>query len=126
MLLQALFQLFDRVLNDQGTVYIHIPDPDFMEWQYKHRSEVLQVIDQALYLPDMLRDMQGTKLFVHFMETYELFYHGCDYRFMVLKKRVAKSYEEIHNPGVRFHKRMLNRLKLASQVLVRGENPDSK
>lgn len=121
-----LFRKFNEILKPDGRIYIHIPDPDFMEWQYKHQPEVLQVIDQALYLPEMISNFKGTDLYLHHMETYELFFQGGDYRFIILRKRQKKEFIKIINPGVRLHKRLLNRVKLATQVLVGGSKEEEK
>jgi len=113
----ALFKKFDQITGENGTIYIHIPSPYFMTWQIKNQPEVLQIIDQELHTDQFIKNLEGTSFYIHHLETYALFYHGCDYQFIVLKKRNTTKFTEIVNPGVRFHKRVLKRLKLAGQVL---------
>jgi trans-aconitate 2-methyltransferase len=117
----ALFKKFDDLLTQDGTVYIHIPDPFFLEWFKDHKPEVLQVIDQPLHTEMFMRNIEGTSFYIHHLETYELFYTGSDYRWIILKKKQKRNYQEIVNPGVRFHKRMLNRINIATKMLFTGK-----
>ena len=122
----ALFQMLNKVVSPEGSIYIHIPSPHMEEWMAREAPEMRQVIDQPLYTDELLKNLEGTDFYLYHLESYELFFEPADYQFIVLKKRHKKSFKALNNPGVRLHKRMLNRLKLAGQVLFTGNPEDGK
>jgi trans-aconitate 2-methyltransferase len=116
-----LFKKFDELLSDDGTIYINIPDPFYLEWVHENKPELLQVIDQPLHIETFLKNFEDTSFYIHHLEAYPLFHTMPDYRWIVLKKRQKREYVEVVNPGVRFHKRMMDRVSLATKVLFKGK-----
>lgn len=115
-----IFRRCDLMLNDTGSIYIHIPSPFYIDWLKVNNPGSMQIIDQAVFLEDFVKNISDTTLYIHFLHQYSLFVHGDDYRFLVLKKKREGTFKPIHNPGVRFHKRFIRRIQQATNVLMNG------
>jgi trans-aconitate 2-methyltransferase len=83
-------QLFQKVrgwLNTEGWVLIHIPNPFFLEWCRDHRPDLLQIIDQPIFLETLLENVKPSGFYVHYLNTYRIWVQECDYQVIVLKPR---------------------------------------
>ena len=81
----SLFLKIGRLLKPDGQVVIHIPAPQYLEWNIEHRPELLQVIDQPLHLERLLPHVASAGLYLQFAEHYGLWTDGPDAAVLVLK-----------------------------------------
>ncbi len=81
-----LFKKLEQILNLNGFIYINIPNPYYLEWVHENRPELLQVIDQPLFLDKLVPDIYNNKLHIHTLETYSIWVKDSDYLKIILKK----------------------------------------
>jgi hypothetical protein len=78
------------MLKQDGFIYIHIPNPYYTEWLHFYRKDLLQVIDQSIYLDEFIQNIAGSGLYVFQENPYMLwnkyFIGMCDYTHRVLRK----------------------------------------
>jgi trans-aconitate 2-methyltransferase len=90
-----LFAILRLLLKDAGFIIIHIPNPNFLEWRRKNRKELLQVIDQPIYTNELCLNIYPNDLYIHYLETYEIWQKNCDYQVIILKvKKAANEFPE--------------------------------
>lgn len=82
-----LFRNLANLLAKDGKILINIPNPFFLEWCHQNRPDLLQVIDQPIYLSTLLSKISKTDLYIHYLETYSIWKKDCDFQFIVLKKK---------------------------------------
>jgi trans-aconitate 2-methyltransferase len=83
-------RLFGRVrgwLEDAGFVFVHIPNPFFLEWCHAHRPELLQVLDQPIHTAQLLERAEPNGFYLHHLETYSIWVPEHDYQLIILKPR---------------------------------------
>ena len=73
------------LLKEDGRVVIHIPAPQFLDYEIKHRPEALQVIDQPIHLHVLMPHVAAAGLYLHAAEHYSLWTDGPDAAVFVLK-----------------------------------------
>lgn len=103
----AVFRKLENFLEDNGFLLINIPNPEYILYDQKHQPELLQEIDQAIYLQTLLPKIIDAKLELFYFETHSVWSID-DYQFMVLRKQ--KPFEEIF---------LRNRRNLAAKALLR-------
>ena len=108
-----LFSKLDQLLLPEGFVLVHIPDPDSLRWLQIHKSEELQVIDQAIDTIVLLQNLSSTSLKLEYLESYSIFSEDPDYQVLLLRKstdkRNYKKREEFLNDS--FRRRVQKKLK---------------
>ena len=82
-----MFRNLTKMLKSTGFIYIHIPNPYYLEWLHSYRKEKLQIIDQPIYLEDFIQNIKGLDLYVFLEESYNIWYKGGEYTHRVLKKK---------------------------------------
>lgn len=87
-----LFLKLKSYLKENGTIFIHIPQPDYLEWVINNKPELLQEIDQPIRLSLMLNNLSETGLSITKMEDYSLYVVPSDYRYMVIKHEYEGNY----------------------------------
>jgi SAM-dependent methyltransferase len=85
-----MFQNMAKMLKQTGFIYIHIPNPYYLEWLHLYRKDLLQVIDQPIYLDEFIQNIAGSGLYVFQENAYMLegqyaIWSG-DYTHRVLRK----------------------------------------
>lgn len=80
-----LFANVRRWLQDTGWVFIHMPNPYYLDWCQLNRPDVLQVIDQPIFTGTLVANTQPNDLYIHHLETYAIWIAECDYQVVVLK-----------------------------------------
>ena len=103
-----LFSKISGWMNDQSVLVINIPNPEYILFDQRNQPDVLQEIDQPVFVDELLPICKNTSLdLVHF-ETYSIWVKG-DYQFLVFKKH--SSFKEIQIAGTRtFFEKAINRL----------------
>lgn len=81
-------EFFKRIRNcikNNASILINIPNPNYLEWCIKHKPELLQIIDQPIYTEALVKSTYPNDLFIHYLETYEIWTKGSDYQLIILK-----------------------------------------
>lgn len=90
-----LFATLSSLLKNDGFIVIHIPNPNFLAWCIENKKEVLQIIDQPIYTDVLCSNVYPNNLYIHYIETYEIWQPNCDYQVIILKsKKSANHYPE--------------------------------
>jgi trans-aconitate 2-methyltransferase len=91
-----IFKNICESIHPDSKVCIHIPDPVNLDYIRKYQPELLQIIDQSLYLEDFAQALEGTPLMVDLYERYALFSKNPDYNWIVLsvKKPLEQQQEK--------------------------------
>lgn len=88
-----LFNHLDKMLSKNGFIFIHIPNPDYLNWCREHRPDLLQIIDQSIYPIDIANSINETNLNIDQLSNYKLWSEN-DYCFLVLKKKPSSKQED--------------------------------
>lgn len=99
----ALFQKIEKWMKDDSSLLINIPNPSYILFAQKHRSESLQEIDQPLFLNELSKAIYEANLEIRFMETYNIWAED-DYLFMVVRKQKPLTEKLIANQRNIFQK----------------------
>ena len=90
-----LFSILSSLLKSEGVIVIHIPNPNFLAWCIEHKKEALQIIDQPIYTDVLCSNIYPHNLYIHYLETYEIWQPNYDYQVIILKsKKSANHYPE--------------------------------
>lgn len=104
---RALFHVLSGLLNTNGKICIHIPDPYALEYIRTHKPELLQIIDQSLYTDVLVPSIYEANLIVHKLERYQLQASKEDYQWLeVIHRPLYKVYD--NKP---YQKRLVDELK---------------
>lgn len=106
-----LFEKLSLILKPDGYIFIHIPNPYYLEWCHKNTPEVLQVIDQPIFTNILVPNVYKHKLYIHYLNTYTVWIDNCDYQAIVIKHVLNKNYTEIIPPIPPLGKRIVLKLK---------------
>lgn len=96
-----LFNKLQSVLNDNGFIFIHIPNPYFLEWCETNRPEDLQVIDQPITTDILVENTYKNNLFIEELKTYSIWVKDKDYQYIVLRKNNYQDFNKTidHKPS---------------------------
>jgi 2-polyprenyl-3-methyl-5-hydroxy-6-metoxy-1,4-benzoquinol methylase len=111
-----LFEKLFNCLKENGFIFIHIPNPYLLSWCHENRKDLLQVIDQPLYLDKLSKDIYSNGLAIHHMETYSIWqmeeYQVLKLRKATLVPKVEEMVEKVMKPQkVTLVKRIKYRIK---------------
>lgn len=81
----TLFKYLEGLLIPEGKIFIHIPNPHYLSWVHENQPELLQLIDQPIWLEQLLKDIKGTSLKITKMVDYSIYIKPFDYRYMVMQ-----------------------------------------
>lgn len=87
----ALFKKFAKWMNEDTSLLINIPNPNYILYARKHNPESLQEIDQPLILNKLSAAFLEAGLEIENFETYSIWAES-DYQFMTVRKQ--KPFEE--------------------------------
>ena len=82
-----LFEKAAKLLKKDGFIFIHIPNPYYLEWCHTHRKDALQIIDQPIYTDLLVQNTYPHGLYIHYLESYSIFMIDNDYQAILLKHR---------------------------------------
>lgn len=82
---EALFLKLARLLKPNGQMVIHIPSPQSLEWVTAHHPERLQVIDQPLFMDQLIPAATKAGLYPHHLQHYGLWSVDPDAAVIVLR-----------------------------------------
>ncbi|MFY0689697.1 MAG: class I SAM-dependent methyltransferase [Cyclobacteriaceae bacterium] len=115
---KSLFAKLSIRLKFGGCVFIHIPDPNHLEWTIKHNPTELQIIDQPIHTHILSANLLDTGLYIHHLESYSIYNNAPDYQAIVLKHIPKKSDYSTRNRFL--HDSMIRRLKRKVKYVIRG------
>lgn len=93
----AMFQNMAKMLKPDGFIFIHIPNPEYLEWCRINRPDLLQIIDNPVYPAIMTRSIENTGLYLNTMVTYGVWLKDGDYQYIILKKKGHQDYNALTN-----------------------------
>ncbi len=86
-----LFKNISSYMSDNTFLLVNIPNPEYIEYDRKYQPELLQVIDQPVYLDFMIKNLTKNQLQLLSFETYSTWVKN-DYNFYLIKKK--KEFKE--------------------------------
>lgn len=95
-----LFNKISAALAPNGFVFIHIPNPDYLEWCHTHRSDLLQIIDQPIFINKIIENTLPHGLMITKLETYSIWVTDGDYQYIILRKKGYEDYTKIIEPRI--------------------------
>ncbi len=113
-----LFQKLEPLLNIQGFILIHIPDPLYLNWVREKLPNELQVIDQSLELEHIAAIIKNAGLYITFMKSYSIWTNPIEYQVIIIKKKnlVSNFVRKVYKPT--FYKKIKFKLK---QIFQNGK-----
>ena len=83
---QELFNKIYSWMDNQSTLLINLPNPNYILFDQQNQPEVLQEMDQAIFLNDLSSTFNEIGLEIKSFETYSVWTKE-DYHFFVIKKK---------------------------------------
>jgi len=114
----ALFLNLSSVLNEDGFIFIHIPDPNHLEWTIKFNSEELQIIDQPIHTHLLSKNLIESNLYIQFLQSYCVYNRTPDYQAVVLKK--IPDNTDYKSRNVFLHDSTIRRISRKINYYLRG------
>lgn len=108
-----LFRKLKGLLNDDGSIVIHIPNPYYLKWCHENTPELLQIIDQPIFTDELLGNTYSNNFYMHFLETYSIWFDNNDYQIIILKQNIQKEYK----PIVRQNKKISVKERLKNKII---------
>ncbi|MFN4123882.1 MAG: class I SAM-dependent methyltransferase [Flavobacteriales bacterium] len=93
--LKATIEHILKFTKSNSSIVINIPDPAMNDYLRMHRPDKLQIIDNSVYVEDLIRAFDSSDFKLVFFEQYALHHHESDYNFMVFRQR--PSYENMRD-----------------------------
>lgn len=112
-----LFKNLAQMLDEEGFILIHIPDPNYLEWCMKNDPEKLQIIDQPIHTSILAPNLLESDLYISYLQSYSVFQKEYDYQVVVLKKVPKGSY--MNNPSP-LHDSIQRRIKRKVKYFLRN------
>jgi 2-polyprenyl-3-methyl-5-hydroxy-6-metoxy-1,4-benzoquinol methylase len=92
---KELFKKIQTLIKPDGFIFVHIPNPYYLEWCHKNTPEVLQIIDQPIYTNVLCENLYCNNLYIHTLTTYSIWIDNDDYQAILIKPKVNLEYKEI-------------------------------
>jgi cyclopropane fatty-acyl-phospholipid synthase-like methyltransferase len=90
-----LFQKLASILNSDGFVFIHIPNPYYTEWCEKNAPHLLQIIDFSVTTNHLVNSVYPHGLYIHELKTYSVWLVEQDYQYIILKRIKQRDFSKI-------------------------------
>jgi cyclopropane fatty-acyl-phospholipid synthase-like methyltransferase len=92
----ALFQRLKELLLSDGTILIHSPDAFYSEWLRRTQPELLQIVDLALHLPELIGKIDSAGLILHHFQRHSIWMDKPEYMALSLRHKPSgeKGYNE--------------------------------
>lgn len=113
-----LFQRLQGWLQEDGFIFIHLPEPRFLEWSQAFEPENLQIIDQPVHTDLLLKNAYPAGLYLTYLKSYRLWRNSPDYQVIILKNSASKSDYSIQKRS--WYRRLSGKLnRLFREDLIR-------
>lgn len=90
-----LFAKLSQILKKEGLIFIHIPNPYYLQWCHENRPELLQIIDQPITTDIMVKNTYPNGLFIEELKSYPIWIVHHDYQYIVLRKNRDQDFSKI-------------------------------
>jgi trans-aconitate 2-methyltransferase len=90
-----LFEKLAKVLKPSGFIFIHIPNPYYLEWCHEHRPDLLQVIDQPITTDILVQNTYSHGLIIEELKSYSIWVVHHDYQYAVLRKNGYQDFKQV-------------------------------
>jgi len=80
-----LFKNIAKLLHNNSSILINIPNPRALEWIRKNKPELLQIIDQPLHTNLIINSIYENGFYIESLNSYSLFYNNLDYQSIILR-----------------------------------------
>ena len=107
---QEMFQRIANWMHEDSEILINIPNPHYILYDKKYQPEVLQIIDQPIFLENLTPKLASTNLEIIYFETHSIWVKD-DYNYMIIKKRKDFVEEFLSNKRNLFQK-VINKANL--------------
>lgn len=97
-----LFKALSHVLNSNGFIFIHIPNPYYLAWCHENRPDLLQIIDQPLTTDLLIPSFYPNDLFIEKLESYSIWVKHNDYQSIVLRKNGYQDFTQTIDEKITF------------------------
>ena len=114
---KAFFLNLSKMLRPTGFIFIHIPDPNYLQWCIDAKKDGLQIIDQPIHTHLLSENLRGSNLYIHSLKSYSVFLRENDYQAIVLKHIPTV---EQYNPVKPKHDPLMRRIIRKARYLIRG------
>ena len=105
-----LFNNLSDFLVPGGTLVIHVPYPDIINYEKTHNPGILQIIDQALQVDILIQHGYAGGLRLKDFNAYSLYHKQEDYVFIIFKKTPILQYNKYRKRKI-IWKKSINRLR---------------
>lgn len=98
--------LFDKISNwmhPDAVLFINLPNPNYIDYCRQNEPESLQVIDQSVWLENLVGILTSFMLEIDYLETYSIWVEN-DYQFIVVKKKKPFIKRELSEQRTFFQK----------------------
>lgn len=107
-----LFNKLNKLIKKTGWIFIHIPNPFYLDYLVKNTPEKLQELDQPLHLSHLSNVFENTGFFIQELNNYSIYIKENDYQYIILKSTVLKdTFVPISLKKESILTRVLNKIK---------------
>lgn len=106
-----LFEKISNMLNPLGFVFIHIPNPAYLEWCHINRPDLVQIIDQPIYTSILIENTLPHGLIISKLETYSIWVKDGDYEYIVMRKKGFEDFTQNIEEKITLWDKVIYKLK---------------
>ena len=99
----AVFQQCETYLKPDGLLLINLPNPEYILYDRIHQPDVLQELDQPVFLRNLLPKLEDANFELLSFETHSVWVKN-DYHFLVLRKKREFTEEYLRHSRTFFQK----------------------
>lgn len=120
-----VFKRINEISNSNTIIIMTIPDPDYLAYIREHSSEKLQLVDESIYLDEMMQILKENNLEVLVFEKYGIDYDA-QYNFYLLcynkiQYEMSPIFGDDNNFLVRYFDKLVTRVNRISGQLRYGK-----
>ena len=104
-----LFVHLESLLNENGRILIHIPNPYHSDW-WRAQDLPMQIIDLSVHLPIIINNLKNTGLHITYLEIYGVWQNEGEYQFIELQRESKYSTFTQKNEGKSFLQKLKEKL----------------
>lgn len=93
-----VFKNASNYMNEHSKLLVNIPNPRYTEYDRIHQPELLQIIDETVYLNELCNVLYRNNLYIHLFETYSVWAKN-DYQYIIVHKN--QPFKEIKLSAIR-------------------------
>lgn len=107
---EQLFEKLEKVLDDKGFIFIHIPNPYYLQWCHENRPDLLQVIDQPITTDVLIKNIYPNGLFIEELKSYSIWVKDNDYQHIVLRKNGYQDFTKVIDEKLTFFQKLKHKI----------------